>query len=113
MLEFDINEYADDDEEQTQDSHSTRRRLSITAGSAFGFIYTVNLISCEVGVFTGFAELSGGIKAVYTDFDPSYTFVGYDSNDQEYIIRQNDGVSSTISLTNTDTVLTSGLGWHN
>ena len=113
LLEFDINEYIDDNEEQTKGSHSTRRDLSITPGTAFGFFYSFSLQTCEVGVFTGYAVLSGGIKAVYADTQTSYIYVGYDSSGKEFVIMPEGNVSTIRSFSNTDTVLTSGLGWHN
>ena len=39
-----------------------------------------------MGTFDGFAGLQKGIKAVYTNGINSYSFVGYDSMDYEYIV---------------------------
>lgn len=39
-----------------------------------------------MGVFEGFAGLENGVKTVFADAFPSYAFVGYDSDDQEFVI---------------------------
>ena len=67
-----------------------------------------------MGEFNGYIGLQNGIKIVHTDGIDSYTFVGYDENDQEFVISESNDSSASMAFPefNADTVLPGGLGWH-